>query len=278
MRRPLRCSPLCSDGRRRRIIKASAPLRLPPPTMTESTESTVAPSQPAQSSFWEDVIDIFYQPSAVFRRREHRSVWPPMLFVALSIGIIFFITFDTLEPAFGADIARAGAQAMAKNPQITQEILDKQRSVGEAVTRYGISVVMLVTMFILGLLTWLVGKLVGSKQTFQAALVVAAWSYVPRVLGAVIGGVQGLLMDPSKLNSAMSFSLSPARFMDPDTTNAGLLQLAARVDLITIWVTVLLAIGMYVTGKVSKQRAAVFGILIWIVGSLPALRQVYISM
>jgi hypothetical protein len=246
--------------------------------MTESTESAVAPLKLPQSSFWEDVIDIFYQPAAVFRRREHRSVWPPMLFVALSIGIIFFVTFDTLEPAFGADIARAGAQAMAKNPQITQEILDKQRSIGESVTRYGISVVMLVTMFILGVLTWLVGKLVGSKQTFQAALVVAAWSYVPRVLGAVIGGVQGLLMDPGKLNSAMAISLSPARFMDPDTTNAGLLQLAARVDLITIWVTVLLAIGIYVTGKVSKQRAAVFGILIWIVGSLPALRQAYISM
>ena len=246
--------------------------------MTESTESIAAPSKPAQSSFWEDVIDIFYQPSAVFRRRENRSVWPPMLFVALGIGIIFYVTFDTLEPAFGADIARAGAQAMAKNPQITQEILDKQRSIGESVTRYGISVVMLVTMFLLGVFSWLLGKLVGSKQTFQAALVVAAWSYVPRVLGAVIGGVQGLLMDPGKLNSAMSISLSPARFMDPDASNPGLFQLAGRVDLITIWVTVLLAIGMYVTGKVSKPRAAVFGVLIWIVGSLPALRQAYLSM
>jgi hypothetical protein len=92
------------------------------------------------------------------------------------------------------------------------------------------------------------------------------------VIGAVIGGVQGLLMDPDKLNSAMAITLSPARFMDPDTANAGLIQLAARLDVITIWVTVLLAIGLYVTGKVSKQRAVVFGILIWVVGSLPAVR------
>ena len=94
----------------------------------------------------------------------------------------------------------------------------------------------------------------------------------------MIGGVQGLLMDPSKLNSAMSFSLSPARFMDPDTANAGLLQLAARVDLITIWVTVLLAIGMYVTGRVSKGRAAIFGVLIWAVGGLYAIRAAYLQM
>jgi hypothetical protein len=66
--------------------------------------------------------------------------------------------------------------------------------------------------------------------------------------------------------------------MDPDTTNPLLYQLLGRLDLITIWVTVLLAIGLYVTGKVSKERAVVFGILIWIIGSLPALRQAYVSM
>ena len=57
-----------------------------------------------------------------------------------------------------------------------------------------------------------------------------------------------------------------------------LFQLMGRLDLITIWVTILLAIGLYVTGKVSKDRAVVFGFLIWIVGSLPALRTGYVAM
>ena len=245
--------------------------------MTESTASAV-PSKPAQSSFWEDVIDIFFQPADVFRRRQNRSVWPPMLFVAISIGVIFFATFNTLEPIYAAEFTRTTAKLLAKNPQITQDILDKQRAIGESFTRYGIAVIILATMFILGVVAWFLGKLVGSKQTFQAALVVAAWSYMPRVIGAVIGGVQGLLIDPSKLTSQMSISLSPARFMDPDATNPVLFQMLGRFDLITIWVTVLLAIGLYVTGKVSKERAVVFGIMIWIVGALPALRQAYVSM
>ena len=46
---------------------------------------------------------------------------------------------------------------------------------------------MIVTMFLIGVFTWLLGKVVGSKQTFQAALVVAAWAYMPRILGAVLG-------------------------------------------------------------------------------------------
>ena len=241
--------------------------------MTESTSATLPAPKPA---FWEDVIDIFVSPAEVFRRRQNSSVWPPMLFVAISIGIIFFATFNTLQPIFDAEFARNTAKAMAKNPQVAQappEVLNQMRSVGEATAKYGVGILMLVTMFLLGCVSWLVGKLFDSKQTFQAALVVAAWAYMPRVVGALLGGIQGLLMDPAKLNSQLSISLSPARFMDPDTANPFVYQILGRLDLITIWVTVLLAIGFYVTGKVPKERAIVFGVLMWVIGGLPAIRQ-----
>ena len=236
------------------------------------TESTSPAAVASKTSFWEDVFDIFVTPAAVFRRRQYSSVWPPMLFVAIAIAIIVFATFNTLQPVFDAEFSRA----MAKNPQAAQippETLNRMRSVGEGVGRYGVGVLMIVTMFVVGTITWLLGKMFGAQQTFNAALVVAAWSYMPRVLGALIGGVQGLLMDPENLKGQLSISLSPARFMDPDTSNQILYQMAGRLDLITIWVTVLLAIGLYVTGKVSKGSAAVFGVLIWLIGAIPVLRQ-----
>src|SRR5258705_361765 len=118
--------------------------------MSESISSTQPLKEP---SFWEDLIDIYFQPVAVFRRGERRSVWPPMLFVALSIGLIFFATFNTL-----------------------------------------------------------------------------------------------------------------------------LYQVLGRFDLIALWVTVLLAIGVYVTGNISKTRAVVFGVLIWVIGSLPMLQAGYMAM
>jgi hypothetical protein len=66
--------------------------------------------------------------------------------------------------------------------------------------------------------------------------------------------------------------------MDPGSSNQLLLQLAGRADLFTIWVTILLAVGVYVTGKISKDRAVIFGLLIWLIGSLPALRQGFLAM
>ena len=238
------------------------------------SESTSAPTMPAtKTSFWEDVIDIFVQPAAVFRRREKSSPWPPMLFVAISIAVIFFVTFNTLEPIFDAEFSRNAAKNMAKNPQVTPEMMEKMRGFGVATAKYGLGIIMLVTMFVIGAVSWLVGKLFDSKQSFQAALVVAAWAYMPRVLGTIIGGIQGLLMDPAKLTSQMSISLSPARFMDPEATNPLLYQFLGRFDLITIWVTVLLGVGFYVTGKVSKERAVMFAIVMWLLGAVPALRQ-----
>jgi hypothetical protein len=238
------------------------------------TESTAPAAVAPKTSFWEDVFDIFVTPAAVFRRRQYSSVWPPMLFVAISIGIIFFATFNTLEPAFSAEFARNTAKALAKNPQAAQnaEAMQKMQGFATAAIKYGAAPGAIITMFLLGSVAWLVGKMFGSKQTYNAALVVAAWSFMPRVIGALLGGVQGLLMDPESMKGPMSISIGPARFLDPDTSNPFLFQMMGRFDLITIWVTILLAIGLYVTGKVSKGSAAAFGVAIWLVGSLPALR------
>ena len=239
--------------------------------MTESTSTPI--TAVPKTSFWEDVIDIFVSPAEVFRRRQNTSVWPPMLFVALSIAVIFFATFNTLEPIFDAEFSRRTAKMMAQNPALTPEMLEKMRGVQTGVAKYGLSIVMIVTMFVLGCVSWLVGKMFDSKQTFNAALVVAAWAYMPRILGALINAIQGLLMDPAKMTSILAISLSPARFMDPEATNPILYQMVGRLDLITIWVTVLLAIGLVVTGKVTKGRAAIFGVIMWIVGSLPQIQQ-----
>jgi hypothetical protein len=37
----------------------------------------------------------------------------------------------------------------------------------------------------------------------------------------------------------------------------------------TIWVTVLLAIGLSVTGKIPRRRAAIAAGLVWLLGAVP---------
>jgi hypothetical protein len=51
------------------------------------------------------------------------------------------------------------------------------------------------------------------------------------------------------------------------------LALLGRLDVFTIWVTILLAIGLSVTGKISRNKAAIAGVVVWLLGALPQIAQ-----
>jgi hypothetical protein len=242
--------------------------------MSETTDYTGTPqAQPAPQgpmpSFWEDAIDIFVSPVGVFRRRADDTFWKPFLFVIIAFSVISIATFDSLQPIFESEFTRRMA---ASSQKLTPEQAATGMAMGMKFAKYLIPFGVTIGMIVLGFVTWLAAKLFGAKTTLSQAFVVVAWSYFPRILGVIAGGVQGLLMDPSKLNSALSISLSPARFMDPDASNPLLYPFVGRLDITILWETVLLAIGIYVTGKISKNAAVGFGVLIFLLGSLQAIQ------
>jgi hypothetical protein len=99
---------------------------------------------------------------------------------------------------------------------------------------------------------------------------IATYSEVPRLVQILTNAAQGLIMSPEKLNSMNAVAFNLARFMDPDKASPVMIALASRVDLFTIWVTVLLAIGLHVVGKIPKQQAGIAAGITWLVGALPA--------
>jgi len=234
--------------------------------LSEPNVVTAAP----QASLWEDFIDIIVAPASVFRRRERGSWVIPLVIVTIAVVIISFASRGVMQPVMDAEFERV-AEGMRKNPQITEEMIDRARSVGAFFTTWGPIVFIPLSIIVVGFMTWLVAKLVDSRQTLRAAMVVAAYAFVPRVVQFIVNAVQGLVMSPDQLNGVIKLSFSPARFLDPSTANPVLVQVLNRFDLFTIWVTVLLAIGVYVTGRISKSQAAIAGVLFWIVGAIPAI-------
>lgn len=243
--------------------------------MTEPVAATAAPAQ-NNASFWEDLIDIFYQPSTVFARRQKASAWPPFLFVVIAMSVITIATFNALEPAIAADVQRALTKTAAHNPNLTQETIDKAVDLQTKFGRYFAPAGLALSVFIVGLFTWILGKLFGAKEDFNGAMLITSYAYMPRVLGTIIAAAMALLTDPSKLTSMSMVSVGPARFYDPETTSPFLMALMQRLDLMVIWETILLAIGIAVLGKVPRGKAIGFAVLIWIVGSFYLLRNAYL--
>lgn len=241
-----------------------------------SAGSDAPPPEPAapvkSAARWEDFIDIFYNPSAVYARRANSGFGLPMLVVTLLIGVIMLVTFNALQPVMDAEMGRVIAKA-SQAPNWKPEMAGTMRSWGTTMSRIGGFIGIPVAIFLTGLVLWLVGKFVDAKQNLNAALMVTAYAFMPRVLAAIVTVVQAMLLNPDTLNGMNRLSLSPARFLDPDVASAGTIALASRFDLFTLWCTVLLAIGLSVTGKIPRSKAAIAAAIVWVLGALPALAQ-----
>jgi Yip1-like protein len=231
--------------------------------------ATQAAGAAPRAAIWEDFVDIFYAPSAVFRRREQGNFFIPLAVITILCGVLFYLNSGTLQPMFDAEFDRQMAAAMRQNPNIPPEALDRMRSFAMGFQQVAMFVFLPLAMFGVGVTTWLAGKMVDATETFRAALVVAAYSFAPRIVDSVLYGLQGLFLDPAELDGRFRLSFGIGRFLDPDTVSPVLLAVVGRVDLITIWITVLIAIGLSVTGRIPLRKAAIAAAIVWLVGGLP---------
>jgi Yip1-like protein len=225
---------------------------------------------PSKTSLWEDFVDIFYAPSAVFARRADGKFGLALLLLIVVGAVLVFITKNAMQPIMDSEFARQTAAAMRKNPNITAEQMAGSRNFFETVAPLFFAIGLAISVFGTGLILWLVSKLFDAKETLTAAFMIATYSEVPRIVQILVNAAQALFMSPDKLNAINSVGFNPARFMDPDHASPIAIALASRFDLFTIWVTVLLGIGIYVVGRVSKQQATIAAALTWLIGSLPA--------
>jgi hypothetical protein len=224
-----------------------------------------------KASVVEDFIDIFYAPSTVFARRANSSFWVPTIFVAVCLGLLFLGNASRMEPIMDAEFQRSTAAMLKANPQLTPDMLEKGRAFGQTIAKVGAFIFVPIAIMLVGFVLWISGKMVDAKQTLGAALMVAAYAYVPRVLDGIVGAVQAFALDTSKMTSRYQLTLSAARLFDPESTSPLLLAVASRFDVFVIWATVLLAIGLSVSGKIPRSKAAIAAVIVWILGAVPVI-------
>jgi hypothetical protein len=125
---------------------------------------------------------------------------------------------------------------------------------------------------ITAVILWLAGKLIGASIAFAASMMIATYSQFPRVIEMITNALQGLLLSPEAITGRYSVQFGPARFLDA-STNPFVLTILGGLDIFTIWVTVLLAIGLAVVARVPRKQAAIAAIAVWLVTLLPSLYQ-----
>lgn len=229
-----------------------------------------APSAPT-ASLWEDFIDIFTSPSSVFRRREFSGFGVPLLVLTVLFGILIYGTKPLAQPAFDGDTDRAFAKVQKAHPEVTAEQLAKQRAIGDKFGPVFIIIVIPIMALLTGLVLWLTGKMFDSKQTATQGMMVASYAFLTKILASVAGAIIALLSPPERLTGLARLTVGVGQFFDPATASPIVMSIVPRLDVFTIWETILLAIGLQITGKVSKPNSYIVAVIVWIIGALPGL-------
>jgi hypothetical protein len=235
------------------------------------TDAAANPT-PTRGGIWEDFVDIFVNPSQVFERRREGQFGLAMLALVVLSAVLFFALRNGIAPIMDAEMAKQAAAMAAKNPSITPDQIAAQQGMME---KFGVVFYIIglpIGIVIAAVLLWLGGKLVGASVAFAGAMMIATYSQFPRIVEMITNALQGLLLSPEAITGRYSVQFGPARFLDA-SANPFLLTLLGGLDLFTIWVTVLLAIGLAVVARVPRRQAAIAAGGVWLVSLLPSLYQ-----
>ena len=234
-----------------------------------SYDPNSAAAPPEKASVVEDFIDIFYAPSTVFARREKSGFGVQLIVVMILTALFVFASRAVFSQIFDAEFARGTAKAMANNPQLTQEMMDKAKPIQEKIGSIVLYVITPIIIFVTALLVWVTAKILSIKLTYTQAATITTLAWIPRLVGALLGALQVLLMDTSNVTSPYALGFSPARFLNPETTNGKLLGLMGSLDVFAIWYAVLIGIGIAVVGKVPRSRGYLATAIVFVVTTIP---------
>lgn len=236
----------------------------------EGGNPPTSPTPEAPPAVWEDFIDIFISPSAVFERRKGWSAWPILLILTAVLVLLFIGWQRTLGPILDLEMQRGMAETMAQNPNVGPEQIEQARSMGRIFGPIGLAIGFPVGILITTLVAWGLARIFGAAATFATVFGVVVYSQVVRVLQYVVGLAQGFFLDINAMDSIHDISLSAARFMDQPEASSLMVNFAARIDVFTLWATALIAIGLAATTKLSKGSAWAVALIVWLLAAIPA--------
>ena len=213
---------------------------------------------PARAALWEDLVDIFTQPRAVFARRRDGRFWLALVAFTVIGALTLFAARPVIQPAIERQMSAqiAKIQADPNVPAAQKEALTgRMRGMADSPlgTVFG-AVFLPVAVFATALALWLVAKLFGSGASYGQALAVTAIGGVPRaVLGLVTAGASAIA--GRRAGTIYGATASPAAFVGPDASPV-VSALLSRLDLGVLWHTALLGVGIAMKGRLARRGAA----------------------
>jgi hypothetical protein len=214
--------------------------------MGEAVMSPVEPEAPAQS-FPERLMGVFISPSETFEDVVRKpGFWAPM--IAVVIGSVAVI--ETMLWKIGAvRLTRMGLEQSSRAASMSPEQIDQAVSQGAKFTAIAMHIAgfvgpPIVLLIIAGVAILVVNVVFGARASFKTVLSVVCYADLVSLLGAVMSLALILFGDPEHFNSQNPVPGNVGFFLNPHDVSKPLYSLASSADIFSIWLMILLAIGL----------------------------------
>ena len=216
---------------------------------------------------------VIWEPKPVFEDLAERPRWWAPI-ILLTILSIVFVTAFSRRVGIDTFMQQQMDKQFQKNPQMAQLSAEqRERAVGVsmAITKYamyggavvGITFSVLLTAAImLGLLNLLGGAGLKFREVFS----VTSYAFLPSAISTVLALVVMFLKNPEDFDLQHPLPTNLGAFLSTQTTPKWLLGLAGSIDLFTIWVMLLMALGFSVVAKrLSFAKSLTLVLIPWAV-------------
>jgi hypothetical protein len=230
---------------------------------------TEAVAQGAGLTQWQRVLYTFAAPSKTFEdiKRGNRSWWLPLIIGALCGYILFAAVAQKIT------IAQVVDNQIRMDPKAQERMANaspEQKAMGEKFSVWitegvfiGGPVLGMIGAAVAALVYWgTINFVFGGKSKYTQIFAVSYYAWLPMSLKALLGTIVIYAgMAPESFNIKNFSPTNLGAFLDPVETNKALYAFASWMDAVTIWMLVLMGIGVATVAGVKRSSGyiTVFG-------------------
>ena len=216
------------------------------------------------------ITGIFWEPKPVFQDLAAKPrFWVPLILMTL-LTVIFMVSYSRVV-GWDSMIRRQleSNSRVQQLPAEQRERLIQQNTAFAAPFAYAGAVVAVTvgSLAIAGVLLGMMNLLGGAKLKYKQAFSITVYSSLPSALAAILSMVVMFSKNPEDFDLRSPLPLNLGAFLSGPETGAAVKSLATSINLFTIWIILLMALGFSTAAgkKLSYGKALTLILVPWVV-------------
>ena len=212
------------------------------------------------------LLGVFFEPGKTFADIAERPRWLVPLLIGILSAVLLIYLFNR-HVGWESSLERAmdnNRFVQQLTPEQRQIALDRQLRLVPVFSYIGAILGVPITLLLAaGLATVIIRGLLGTPIRFVQAFAAIAYAFLPRVVYQGLSISVMFLKNPDEFDLQNAFASNPGAFMDPQKSSRFLYTVASQLDVFSIWVILLVAVGLKAAGgKRLSFGGALFAVVL----------------